>query len=136
VRTSNGERRGKNSAQRLSRARANTGSFDSVSGLASESIHSAQDDRVEVRRDLNLFRALETYEYRLGNRSALEWVIDQYQVPTDKRSGITNDPNRGNDPTYILRFFGRDHGELETVSIIGSLPPLETPEIASASAAE
>jgi hypothetical protein len=107
-----------------------------VSGLASESIHSAQDDRVEVRRDLNLFRALESYEYRLGNRWALEWVIDQYQVPTDKRSGITNDPNRGNDPTYILRFFGRDHGELETVSIIGSLPPLETPEIASASAAE
>ena len=27
---------------------------------------------------------------------------------------------------------GRGHGELETVSIIGSLPPLETPEIASA----
>jgi hypothetical protein len=22
----------------------------------------------------------ETYEYRLGNRSAIEWVIDQYQV--------------------------------------------------------
>jgi predicted helicase len=36
----------------------------------------------------------ETYDYRLGNRSALEWVIDQYQVSTDKRSGITNDPNR------------------------------------------
>jgi predicted helicase len=34
----------------------------------------------------------ETYDYRLGNRSALEWVIDQYQVSTDKRSGITNDP--------------------------------------------
>src|SRR5439155_13836818 len=33
----------------------------------------------------------DTYEYRLGNRSALEWVIDQYQVSTDKRSGITND---------------------------------------------
>jgi predicted helicase len=27
----------------------------------------------------------ETYEYRLGNRSALEWIIDQYQVSTDKR---------------------------------------------------
>jgi hypothetical protein len=25
----------------------------------------------------------ESYEYRLGNRSALEWVIDQYQVSTD-----------------------------------------------------
>ena len=36
----------------------------------------------------------EAYDYRLGNRSALEWVIDQYQVSTDKRSGITNDPNR------------------------------------------
>jgi Type ISP C-terminal specificity domain len=34
----------------------------------------------------------ETYEYRLGNRSALEWVIEQYQVSTDNRSGITNDP--------------------------------------------
>src|SRR5262245_33423178 len=30
----------------------------------------------------------------LGNRSALEGVIDQYQVSTDKRSGITSDPNR------------------------------------------
>jgi len=38
-----------------------------------------------------------------GNRSALEWVIDQYQVSTDKRSGITNDPNRADDPQYILR---------------------------------
>ena len=28
-------------------------------------------------------------KYRLGNRSALEWVIDQYQVSEDKRSGIT-----------------------------------------------
>ena len=29
----------------------------------------------------------EVFHYRLGNRSALEWVIDQYQVSTDKRSG-------------------------------------------------
>jgi hypothetical protein len=31
---------------------------------------------------------VEAYEYRLGNRSALEWVVDQYRVSTDKRSGI------------------------------------------------
>ena len=37
----------------------------------------------------------EAFGYRLGNRSALEWVIDQYRVKTDKRSGIVNDPNRG-----------------------------------------
>ena len=30
----------------------------------------------------------ETFEYRLGNRSALEWVIDQYRVTEDPRSGI------------------------------------------------
>lgn len=37
------------------------------------------------------------FDYRLGNRSALDWVIDQYQVSTDKRSGITSDPNRADD---------------------------------------
>jgi predicted helicase len=47
------------------------------------------------------------FEYRLGNRSALEWMIDQYQVTTDKRSGITNDPNREDDPQYILRLLGQ-----------------------------
>jgi hypothetical protein len=67
----------------------------------------------------------ETYEYRLGNRSALEWVIDQYQVSTDKRSGITNDPNREDDREYILRLIGKVITvSLETVNIVKSLPDL------------
>jgi len=33
----------------------------------------------------------ECFACRLGNRSALEWVIDQYQVSIDKRSGIVSD---------------------------------------------
>jgi len=67
----------------------------------------------------------ETYEYRLGNRSALEWVIDQYQVSTDKRSGITNDPNREDDREYILRLIGQVITvSLETVNIVKSLPQL------------
>ena len=66
---------------------------------------------------------LETCEYRLGNRSALEWVIDQYQVSTDKRSGITNDPNRADDREYILRLIGQVITvSLETVQIVKSLP--------------
>jgi len=66
-----------------------------------------------------------TYEYRLGNRSALEWVIDQYQVSTDKRSGITNDPNREDDPEYILRLIGQVVCvSLETVKIVKALPAL------------
>src|SRR6185437_15784959 len=49
----------------------------------------------------------EVYEYRLGNRSALEWIVDQYKVSTDKRSWILNDPNREDDPEYIVRLIGQ-----------------------------
>jgi predicted helicase len=67
----------------------------------------------------------ETFEYRLGNRSALEWVIDQYQVSTDKRSGITNDPNRPDDPEYIVRLLGQvTTVSLETVKVVKGLPAL------------
>jgi predicted helicase len=67
----------------------------------------------------------EAFEYRLGNRSALEWVIDQYQVSTDRRSGITNDPNRADDPSYIIRLIGQVITvSLETVKIVRSLPDL------------
>ncbi|MBA3530314.1 MAG: hypothetical protein H0T73_00135 [Ardenticatenales bacterium] len=66
------------------------------------------------------------YAYRLGNRSALEWVIDQYQVSTDKRSGITNDPNRADDPQYIVRLIGQVITvSMETVEIVQGLGPLE-----------
>jgi hypothetical protein len=40
--------------------------------------------------------------YRLGNRSALEWVVDQYQVTEDKRSGSRSDPNRADAAGYIV----------------------------------
>ena len=65
----------------------------------------------------------EVFDYRLGNRSALDWVIDQYRVKTDKRSGITSDPNRPDDPEYITRLVGQVvRVSLETVKIVGGLP--------------
>ena len=65
------------------------------------------------------------FGYRLGNRSALEWVIDQYRVKTEKRSGIVNDPNRGDDPQYIVRLIGKVISvSLETVEIVEGLPEL------------
>jgi predicted helicase len=68
----------------------------------------------------------EVFEYRLGNRSALDWIIDQYQVSTDKRSGITNDPNRLDDPQYIIRLIGKVVTvSLETMKIIKALPELQ-----------
>ena len=67
----------------------------------------------------------EVFEYRLGNRSALEWVVDQYRVKVDKRSGIVNDPNRSEDPEYILRLIGQVITiSLETVDIVNKLPSL------------
>ena len=62
------------------------------------------------------------FDYRLGNRSALEWVIDQYRVKTDKRSRIVNDPNREDDPEYIVKLIGKVIAvSLETVEIVEGL---------------
>ena len=66
------------------------------------------------------------FDYRLGTRSALEWVIDQYRVKTDKRSGIVNDPNRIDDLQYIVQLIGKVITvSVETVDIVNGLPALE-----------
>jgi len=65
----------------------------------------------------------EVYNYRLGNRSALDWVIDQYQITEDKRSGIKSDPNREDDPDYIVRLVGQVvRVSVDTVAIVNALP--------------
>ena len=68
---------------------------------------------------------LEVFDYRLGHRSALEWVIDQYRIKTDKRSGITSDPNNADDPEYIVRLVGQVvRVSVETVRIVNGLAEL------------
>jgi predicted helicase len=68
----------------------------------------------------------DVYEYRLGNRSALEWIVDQYRVSTDARSGIFNDPNRDDDPEYIVRLIGQVITvSLETVKLVRELGMLQ-----------
>ena len=69
---------------------------------------------------------IETFEYRLGNRSALEWIVDQYRVKVDKRSGIENDPNRLDDAQYILKLIGQIITvSLDTVKIVKGIEKLE-----------
>lgn len=66
-------------------------------------------------------------DYVVNGRSPLDWMIDRYQVKTDKATGITNDPNEySDDPRYILDLACR----LVTVSmrtneIVAELPPLK-----------
>lgn len=56
-------------------------------------------------------------------------MIGQYQVSTDKRSGITNDPNRADDKESILRLIGQVITvSLETVKIVNALPGLGLPK--------
>ncbi len=67
----------------------------------------------------------EVYDYRLGTRSALEWVVDQYRVKVDRRSGIENNPNRETEPRYIVDLIGRVITvSLQTVEIVANLPML------------
>ncbi|MCY3857741.1 MAG: hypothetical protein OXG25_02400, partial [Gammaproteobacteria bacterium] len=68
----------------------------------------------------------EAFRYRLGTRSALEWVIDQYRVKTDKRSGIVSDPNAwSQDEQYIVNLVGRVITvSVETVKIVDGLAGL------------
>jgi predicted helicase len=68
----------------------------------------------------------QAYEYKLGNHSALEWVIDQYQVKTDKHSGIESDPNNPDDPDYIVELVGRVVAvSLQTVDIVAGLGEIQ-----------
>lgn len=75
----------------------------------------------------------EAHEYTLGSRSALEWLIDRYQVKTDKKSGIVNDPNgwadEHDEPRYILDLVKKiTTVSVETVRITRSLPDLSIDE--------
>ncbi|MDK9347694.1 DEAD/DEAH box helicase [Propionibacterium freudenreichii] len=71
----------------------------------------------------------EAHEYMLGSRSALEWLIDRYQVKTDKASQIVNDPNdwarEHDDPRYIIDLIKRvTRVSVETMKIVKALPEL------------
>lgn len=64
--------------------------------------------------------------YKVNGRSPLEWVIDRYQVKTDKTSGIINDPNDySDDPRYIVNLIeSLITVSVNTMEIVDSLPAL------------
>lgn len=72
----------------------------------------------------------EAQDYLLGSRSALDWIVERYQIKTDKASEIVNDPNawgdEHDDPRYILDLIKRiTTVSVETVKIVNGLPSLE-----------
>lgn len=71
----------------------------------------------------------EAQQYMLGARSGIDWILERYQVKTDKASGIVNDPNdwsrEHNNPRYIIDLIGKiTTVSLETMRIVDALPKL------------
>jgi predicted helicase len=75
----------------------------------------------------------EAHAYRLGNRSALDWVIDQYRVERDAAGEIASDPNRADDEEYVVRLIGQVITvSVETMKLVTALPPLDDAKSAPA----
>lgn len=70
---------------------------------------------------------LEAYEYVVNGKSAIEWIMERYQLTKDNDSQIVNDPNDwSDDPMYIINLVKRIvRVSLETVKIVNGLPGLE-----------
>ncbi len=69
---------------------------------------------------------LEAYEYFVNGKSAIEWIMERYQVKIDSESGIKNDPNDwSEDERYIVDLIKRIVSvSLDTIKIVKSLPEL------------
>ena len=70
------------------------------------------------------------YEYVVNGKSAIEWIMERYQVTVDKASGIKNDPNDWADevgnPRYILDLLlSIINVSVQTVDIVNGLPKLD-----------
>jgi predicted helicase len=69
---------------------------------------------------------LEAYGYVVNGKSAIEWIMERYQVSTDKASGIRNDPNAwSDDPRYIVNLLKRIvRVSVDSARVIKALPAL------------
>jgi predicted helicase len=68
----------------------------------------------------------EAYGYQVNGKSAIEWLMDRYEVKVDKDSGIRNDPNLWSEnPRYVVDLVARMvRVSVETMKIVGSLPSI------------
>ena len=70
----------------------------------------------------------EAHDYRLGTRSALDWLVDALRVKEDKRSGIVHRPVLDAEATAAL-FRRVTHVSVETARIVAGLPDLRSPDV-------
>lgn len=67
------------------------------------------------------------YNYIVNGKPDIEWIIDQYNVSIDKKSGILDDPNEfSEDPNYILNLLlSVITVSMKTLGLIDKLPDFE-----------
>lgn len=70
------------------------------------------------------------YEYVVNGKSAIEWIMERYAVTTDKKSGITNNPNdwsrEHEKPRYILDLLlSIVNVSVQTADIVDALPDVD-----------
>lgn len=90
-----------------------------------------QKDTIVYNSKVSIYKIpAKAYDYVVNGKSAIEWIMERYQVTTHKESGITNDPNdwatEHSQPRYILNLLlSIINVSLQTVDIINSLPKLD-----------
>ena len=73
---------------------------------------------------------VEAYDYVVNGKTAVEWIMQRYQISTDPDSGIQDDPNQWcrehDDPSYVLTLLKRViRVSVETMAIVRSLPAMQ-----------
>jgi predicted helicase len=90
-------------------------------------------DRMKLSKDKTQLRINDTlslegipskaYAYKLGGKSPLEWMVDQYRVSCDEKSRIVFDPNVRGSAEHIVRLIPKVVGvSVESARVIASLP--------------
>jgi predicted helicase len=104
--------------------------YDKLTPLKKRQITLDDDSKITVYSELKFNDQLtlkgipqEAFLYRLGNRSALDWIVDQYKVKKDAHGTIISDPNAySDDEQYIVKLIEQViYVSVETVRLVGQL---------------
>jgi len=95
--------------------------------------YKSSEDKTEIRfnSDITIKGIPERAEdYELSGRSAIGWILHEYQVSKDSKSGITDDPNEySDDQKYIFNLLLRVITvSLNTLDLVAQLPKFEVAE--------
>ena len=111
--------------------------FYAVRKMAFAKKRNSETGKSEVGKDSVLYNSRITlsgipddaHRYMLGSRSALEWIMDRYQIKTDSASGIANNANDWGreigEPRYIIDLLAKIVTvSLRTMQVVDNLPAL------------